>query len=109
MSSRKGKEMRLSRRYKVDKEAKKEIEFYPIEEAGVTGKRQKGITINRSDGGLCFSLDIPLEHQQVLKISIPFSGQTRQRTTAPTLGEVRWVQSSTLGRKGYMVGVKYLL
>ena len=109
MSSKNGKEKRLFHRYEIDKETNKEIEFYPLGETAQTGKRQKGATINRSDGGLCFLLDTPLKPWQVLKIAIPYSNQTRQRTTAPTLGEVRWVQSSGPGKKHYLVGVKYLL
>ena len=109
MLSTNGKEKRLFHRYEMDKDTNKEIEFYPLGETAMTGKRLKGTTINRSDGGLCFSLDTPLEPWQVLKISIPYSNQTDQETTAPTLGEVRWVQSNGLGKKGYLVGVKFLL
>ena len=108
MSSKNGKEKRLFHRYEIDKETNKEIEFYPLGQTAMAGKKHRGTTINRSDGGLCFSLDTPLEPWQVLKISIPFSNQTDRRTTAPTLGEVRWVQGRGLG-KGYRVGVKYLL
>ena len=109
MLSKNAKEKRLFHRYEIDKETNKEIEFYPLGETAMTGKKQKAATINSSDGGLCFLLDTPLKPLQVLKISIPFSGQTGQRTTAPTLGEVRWVQGGALGMKGYLVGVKYLL
>lgn len=48
----------------------------------------------------------PLRHEQVLKLSIPLIDQ---KTTIPSLGEVRWVKKKFFDKEEYLIGVRFLL
>jgi hypothetical protein len=65
-----------------------------------------GVLVNSNSRGLCMEVGTPLRHEQVLKLSFPLIDQ---KTTIPSLGEVRWVKKKALDKEECLIGVRFLL
>ncbi len=80
----------------------------PIDGQGaVVAQERAGITVNVSNGGLCFLTDWAPSLPQVIRIHIPMTGGLAE---TPTLAEVRWVRAMPFEPEGlYLVGLKFVL
>ncbi len=68
----------------------------------IRSKKNGGITINVSRGGLCMVTECELEESEVIRIDMPL---TETFLSAPTLAQVKWINN--LGNN-FQVGLSYL-
>jgi hypothetical protein len=98
------KERRRFKRHHTQSIHSVQIKFLGSEE--VSEEMTSGKLRNNSDGGVCIFLDSLLKPKQVVLMSLPLMNE---KTMVPTLGEVKWSKRDPKKKKGYDIGISYLL
>lgn len=83
------------------------LRMVEIVEDDVLSPKLLGLTINVSNGGLCFLADWTPRAGEIFRIHLPLSMAS---VTTPTLADVRWVRPLPFDDSGlHMVGLKFIV
>lgn len=95
-------ERRMSERY--DLQSKVVYELSAELDSGE--KRHAGTIVNISSRGVCVMTKKPLVKSQIIRMNIPLP---EVKVSSPTLAEVCWVEELKKKKKGFLIGLIFLL
>lgn len=99
----------IERRRNKRLRARRKIEFRVTMRKSGSAGNLSGTVFNKSMGGLGIQVmddKDQLRRKQILRLFVPFSNT---KTSAPTLGEVRWIKRRGGGQGECRIGVGYIL